>query len=1090
MKLGAAWHDVPSHRFYAPAGAAPVEVNSRGESFIAPSSKLNPGFLACGHRLQLRLLSTLILTPHMKHFAGIVRRMGFISLLVLTTAGNLLAQSSSGAIEGRVFTSATSQSIQGAIVRVLGADFRADTARDGTFTVRNVPPGTYELEASYFGLTPVRASVTVVSGETAVVAIDLSGSAVVKLAAMTVEAEVLGQARATNQQRVAEAMVNISSEELFGEMTDNNIAEALQRVPGVSANSDGGTEIPRYVNIRGFDGSLNSVQLNGSRLPTSGTGQGTVYGETARAFALDDLPANAITNIEIVKAPTPDMDGDTVGGIVNLITKSALDRGGRVIDFSAGVDYIALRETFVPNFTFGFSDVLMQGKLGVRLDLSYFKGDEGFDNIDYDSLPLVPQLAFNQYLNLPRSGFPVLAHEDTEYNTYLIERDRYGFSASIDYKLSDRSTLYFRPMYTWEKRSEDDRRYHKIMDNQHGRTASAPPAGAAVGTVYTGALGQAIVTEPGRGAYRTLESISFEAGRTTLLPNGNGRGQAGYRQTLNERDIEFYSFDFGGRHELGWGDLEWNLFQSESSKEEDSRSVRFDRNGFRWAYDRPDVFRPDYRVVNGLNPLAVPVRGAVDYFVNPSSSNVTQFDRSTKETVTQVKVDLTMPFLTGTGINGAFKTGAKIRFMERSSDRDQFYWSLTSFGTYDVASYLKESDYTVSGFDMPYYPDAGRIIGEAQSGNAAYRPDTSNARRVNSVNNDYEASEDSLEAYAMGTFNVGPKLRLIAGLRAEHTTFEATTPLYDPLNVPLARRAPSTVSNENDYTVVLPGFHVRYEARNNIVARAAYTHTYGRPAFRESIAVTNFDDVNNTISTGNPELEPYHSQNFDFSVEFFGRKATYLQIALFHKKVENFVLELGRTIDGSEGYRGLPLVPGETYTLSTFSNQHDATNRGIEIAGRYRFVDLPSPFDGLYLDGSVTYTDSDGKYSDRPGEDLPSYGASEWLYFAALGFQKDRFAVQLSYRYRSDYLEGLESVDQQNRELGFPPDAADDWWGPEKYWNLESSYRVTRNFKVYCNVSNLSEYTNSSYQSPPENRYPEDSYWGKMRISFGVKGQF
>jgi hypothetical protein len=126
-------------------------------------------------------------------------------------------------------------------------------------------------------------------------------------------------------------MMNVTSEELFGEMTDNNIAEALQRIPGISANSDGGSEIPRYVNIRGFDGSLNSVQLNGSRLPTSGTGQGTVY-------------------------------GDTVGGIVNLITKSAFDRGGRSIEFSAGADYIALREKFVPNFTFGYSDLLSQGR--------------------------------------------------------------------------------------------------------------------------------------------------------------------------------------------------------------------------------------------------------------------------------------------------------------------------------------------------------------------------------------------------------------------------------------------------------------------------------------------------------------------------------------------------------------------------------------------------------------------------------------------------------------------------------------------------------------------------------------------------------
>ena len=1010
--------------------------------------------------------------------------------LAVALIGTASAQTLTGALSGRVSGSSSGQSLQGAIVRVVGTELRADTARDGSYDLRALPAGRYEVEASYFGLEAKRASVEIIAGRPASLNF-LLGSDAVQLEAVKVEADVLGQARAINQQRVAESMMNVTSDELFGEMTDNNVAKALQRIPGISANSDGGTEVPRYVNIRGFDGSLNSVQLNGARLPTSGTGQGTVYGDTARAFALDDLPANAITSIEVIKSPTPDLDGDTVGGIVNLVTKSAFDRTGRTIEFSAGADYVKLRDTFVPNVTLGYSDVVNDGRLGIRVDLSYFKGDEGFDNIDYDSLPLVPQLGFNQYLNLPAAGFPVFAHEDTEYNNYFIERDRYGIASAFDYKFNDAVTLHFRPVYTFEDRTENDIRYHKIMDNQHGRTASAPPTGATVGTVYTGALGQAIVTAPGRGAYRTYNSVSSLAGRTSLLPNGNGRGSAGYRQSLNQRDLTFYSLDFGGSHNLSWGSFKWTLFNSASKKEEVLDSVRYDRNGLQWAYDRPNILRPDYRVINGTDPLAVPTRGAVDFFINPSSSNITRAERTTEETVTLLKADVTVPFFPGTGIKGDFRTGGKLRFMSRESARDQFYWRLTNFATFNFADYLNPAGgNTVSGFPMPYTPNTGRILAEAVGGNTTFTPDTSNARRLNSLNNDYKASEDSVEGYAMGVFQVGPKLRVTSGVRVEHTAFEASTPVYDPNNLPLARRAPQTAKNKNDYTVVLPGLHLRYEARNNIVARAAYTHSYGRPAFRESIAVTSFDDVNNTISTGNPNLNPYNSENWDFSLEYFGKKAAYFQLALFQKKVTNFVLELGQTVDGSVGYPGLTLTPGETYTLATFSNQHDAVNRGVEIAGRYRLVTLPSPFNGFYVDGSVTYTNSNGKYTDRPGEDLPTYGASEWLYFAGLGYEKGRFAALLSYRYRSDYLEGLESVDQQNRELGFPPDAGDDWWGPEKYWNLETSVRMTEKLKVFCNVSNLGGYTNYSTQSPVKNDYPEDSYWHKMRISFGIKARF
>jgi TonB-dependent receptor len=1029
----------------------------------------------------------------MKFLSVLLHRLGSLALLAFLSVSTVSLQAqTSGSINGRVFNGATGQSLQGAIVRIIGTELRADSSRDGEYVLRNVPPGTYEIEASYFGLDAKRQEVRVVFSEATRIDFSL-GSDTIQLEALRVEAAVLGQARAINQQRTAEAMVNITSEELFGEMPDNNIAKALQRIPGVSANSDGSSEIPRYVNIRGFDASLNSVQLNGARLPTTNDGTNAISGP-ARGFALDDLPASAITNIEIIKSPTPDMDGDAVGGIVNLVTKSALDRGGRSIDFNAGLDYIKLRDTFTPHLDLGYSDLLLGGKLGVSINVSYYEGDEGFDNIDYDWLPLAPGQPQNAGYGITDSS--VFFHEDTEYNNYFIERERFGFSASLDYRLSATSRLFFRPVYTTEKRFEDDRRFHKIMDNDHGRAASAPPLGAAVGTYYTGTRGRAVVTsettttQTGSGAYSTYTSASRISGRTTLLPNGNGRGSAGYRQTLNDIEPEFYSMDFGGEHDLMWGNIKWSLFYSEATRAEIRDTVRFDRNGLQWQYDRPEMLRPTYVTVNGIDPYAVPVRGNVDYFINPSSSNMNRHLRDTTESVWQGKVDVAVPFFEGTGVKGTFKTGVKLRAMDREHNRSYFYYRLNSFATYDMASYLRESAYTVSDFEMPYHPDTARIIGEASGGSSLYVRDTGNARRAINFASDYEATEDSYEGYAMGVFDVGPKLKLISGVRVEHTVFEATTPVYDLVNTPLADRAPQTENRSTDYTEVLPGFHARYEARNNVVFRGAYTHTYARPSFRELIAVTTYDEANNVITTGNPDLSPYKSENWDLSVEYYGKKASYFQAALFYKKVEGQVLETGAELSGAGSFNGIPLNPAETYTVTTFSNQHNSTNYGVELVGRYRFITLPTPFDGFYLDGSVTYTDSNGNYADRPGEKLPTYGGSEWLFFGGLGYQKDRFAALLSYRYRSEYLEGLENVDRQNRSFGLASDVGDDWWGEEKYWNFETSYRVTKNYKVYCNVSNLAEFTNYSTQSPYDNNYPEDSYWHEMRISFGVKGSF
>ncbi len=203
--------------------------------------------------------------------------------------------------------------------------------------------------------------------------------------------------------------------------------------------------------------------------------------------------------------------------------------------------------------------------------------------------------------------------------------------------------------------------------------------------------------------------------------------------------------------------------------------------------------------------------------------------------------------------------------------------------------------------------------------------------------------------------------------------------------------------------------------------------------------------------------------------------------------MDGFILGRSTSVTGLSEFNGIPLNPAETYSITDFENAHASTNRGVEVAHNYRFIDLPGALSNLYFTGSVTYTDSDGNYADRVGEDLPTYGASEWIYYLALGYQGDRFGVQLSYRFRDQYLEGLANVDQQ---FGSNTGIEDDWWGEEKYWNLETSYRLNKNLRLFCNVSNLDEYTNSSYQDRPEFGYPEDSYWHELRVAFGVKGTY
>ncbi len=156
------------------------------------------------------------------------------------------------------------------------------------------------MEVEYVGLDPFRQLVTVEAGRMATFDAGLK-SEVLMLQPFEVAEAARGQALAINQQKSARGIVNVVSEETFGAMNDGNIGYVLQRLPGLTVN-EGEDGAPEGVNIRGLASEFNSFQLDGNRLGT-------------RGFSTRDLVADGIANIEVIKAVTPDKDGDAIGGM-------------------------------------------------------------------------------------------------------------------------------------------------------------------------------------------------------------------------------------------------------------------------------------------------------------------------------------------------------------------------------------------------------------------------------------------------------------------------------------------------------------------------------------------------------------------------------------------------------------------------------------------------------------------------------------------------------------------------------------------------------------------------------------------------------
>lgn len=249
--------------------------------------------------------------------------------------------------------------------------------------------------------------------------------------------EVVGQAaqidKALKEQRASDSIESIVHADAIGQLPDDNAAEALQRVPGVSIERDQGEG--RFVTIRGLAPDLNSVNINGVNIPSSEPGR--------RAVALDVLPSELIQSLSVVKTLTPDLDANSLGGTINVRSLSGFDHDGFFYTISGEAGFNPLVSKTSPKVSGAMSNVFSIGEgtdnLAVALALSFQQRKFGSDNIETGG-------AWN-FENGARL-------EELQARDYQIQRDRLGFGLNFDYKPDELSNYYLRTIYSKFKDNE------------------------------------------------------------------------------------------------------------------------------------------------------------------------------------------------------------------------------------------------------------------------------------------------------------------------------------------------------------------------------------------------------------------------------------------------------------------------------------------------------------------------------------------------------------------------------------------------------------------------------------------------------------
>ena len=348
-----------------------------------------------------------------------MRRFLLYFILLITTSQ--FANAQTGIVSGRVIDE-LGLGLPGANVLIVDLNKGIPTDVNGNFTLIDIPPGEHTLKVSFIGYKAYETKISVIAGTTSNIKISMEPGYAQGGEVIVFGDRLKGQAKALNQQKTNANITNVVASDQIGRFPDANIGDALKRIPGITIQNDQGEA--RNIVVRGLTAQLNSVTLNGERIPSA-------EGDN-RNIQLDLIPSDLIQTIQVNKAVLPDMDADAIGGSVNLVTRSA-PAGKRISGtLASGYNFLSNKPIWTGSVI--LADRIARDKLGVVFSASLNNHNFGSDNVEAEWFE--------------GSGGEALIGE-FDIREYRVQRVRRSFNLALDYKINDNHKIYLSGIYNW-----------------------------------------------------------------------------------------------------------------------------------------------------------------------------------------------------------------------------------------------------------------------------------------------------------------------------------------------------------------------------------------------------------------------------------------------------------------------------------------------------------------------------------------------------------------------------------------------------------------------------------------------------------------
>jgi TonB-dependent receptor len=940
-------------------------------------------------------------------------------LLIIGQAG-IYAQNSSGhLVRGTVKDKLSKETLVGVAIVIEGTQKGTVTDIDGNFTLDAGVESV--LIFSYLGYVTERVFVNNRTEINVEMEADIS-----TLGEVQVYAQLLGQREALSRQVNALGIVNVVSADRMSELPDVNAAEAIGRLPGVSINRVGGEGTS--VVLRGLAPKLTSVTINNVRVPSSNTQD--------RSVDLSMISPELLSDIEVFKSPTADMDGDAIGGIVNLgVAKAPVEPRQQ---FRVWGGYNALRSDLA-NYkgSVSLSQRIWENRIGVIVRGNY-------ENINRSSENL------NVGWNRRSDSDSILLTQSASISDQDRITNRIGGDIQFDYEYAT-GEVVLQSFYS-QRKANTTTLSESLNINSGGIEHSTSSGLNRNHTMQNILSGKQNVY--GLKINWTLAQSNTVANRVSDIELNFGQPNA-FNSSVRGQFVDDPAIIFENR-----------LFDYSSSY-----LGTYDFNPQKSNHDNLTAsldLQHDYKLTSWWKGF-VKAGGKVrtdDRKFRQNNQRVQWYGRISSYVFTAAENWPDELILGGP-----------------ASDKIM----MSNFYTSDENIYIWNSD---SYFLNPRIDkNLMEKWHEYQKGELV--------TQLNSIHLDYDAFETVYAGYVMGTIEIGNWLKMVPGVRYEYSGNEYHGS-FSTLNFDGTRGFISDSVAYQNYGELLPNMHVKISPLQWLDLRFSAVKTISRPDYTMLTPTTYVDITNGRVRLSNPDLRHAKAWNYDAGITLYSSRYGLLSVGGFYKQFDDYFAEITRSMSTTEAAgRGMPV---DAYEVTRdFMNFDDSEVQGIEIDLQTNLSFLDGIWKGVVINANLSRmwsktffplyvaerfynpvtrryeVDYDASYFKQVEGPLPSQ--VDLIGNLSLGYDLKGFSARISMIYQGASLRSFR-VDGTEEGLEYTHSYTDEYLR----FDGTISQEIGNNLKIYASLANITGESERRYRYRPQYITNTSEYGGLYEL--------